>query len=222
MEAELGDPGRQLRSLTTHFLAIPPEGTCEVAVEVQRSGRHVSYLSARLLDGDRVLALAVAAFATPFEVTDAYSDTGLPLGLAPPPDPMPPPPEREGLPRMSYNFRMVPVVGPAPFSGDTEHAVESGGWLELVESHPLDAALVVVLTDAWFPAPFVRLTGPAPAPTVDLTVHIRAPLPLPPGPTLTAFRSSLLRDGFFEEDGTVHLPDGTLVAQSRQLALLLT
>ena len=58
------------------------------------------------------------------------------------------------------------------------------------------------------------------APTIDLTVHIRAPLPVT-GPLLARFTSRLASDGFFEEDGELWAPDGTLVAQSRQLALLL-
>ena len=36
------------------------------------------------------------------------------------------------------------------------------------------------LLDTWFPAPFVRLDRPYGAPTIDYTVHFRAPLP-PPG-----------------------------------------
>ena len=64
-----------------------------------------------------------------------------------------------------------------------------------------------------------------PAPTIDYTVHFRAPLP-PPGATpedayLATFRTGLVRDGFFEEDGELWSTDGTLLAQSRQLALLL-
>ena len=61
-------------------------------------------------------------------------------------------------------------------------------------------------------------------PTVDLTVHFRAPLPLPDSPpdawVLAVFRSRLARDGFVEEDGEIWSRDGTLIAQSRQLALL--
>ncbi|MGH2978605.1 MAG: acyl-CoA thioesterase, partial [Solirubrobacterales bacterium] len=54
-----------------------------------------------------------------------------------------------------------------------------------------------------------------------LTVHFRAPLPLPDGLLLGHFNTRLVRDGFFEEDGELWAPDGTLVAQSRQLALLI-
>ena len=61
----------------------------------------------------------------------------------------------------------------------------------------------------------------APAPTIDLSVHFRAPLPLPDSLLLGRFTSDLVRDGFFEEDGELWTPDGTLVAHSRQLGLLL-
>jgi hypothetical protein len=51
-------------------------------------------------------------------------------------------------------------------------------------------------------------------------VHVRATLPVP-GPLLARFSSQLARDGYFEETGELWTADGTLVAQSRQLALLL-
>ena len=109
--------------------------------------------------------------------------------------------------------------GDAPFTG-AERA-EVGGWLGLLEHRPLDAMAIAVLADAWFPSPWPRLTELAPAPTIDLTIHFRTPLPLPDSLLLGRFQSSLTRDGFFDEDGELWLPDGTLVAQSRQLGLLL-
>ena len=109
--------------------------------------------------------------------------------------------------------------GDPPFSSSPHGEV--GGWLGLREERPIDAAAVVVLADAWFPAPWPRLKALAPAPTVDLTVHFRAPLPRPDGLLLGHFHSRLTRDGFFDEDGLLWDTDGTLVAQSRQLGLLI-
>ena len=97
----------------------------------------------------------------------------------------------------------------------------TGGWLGLLEEREVDALTLCVLADAWFPAPWPRLKALAPAPTIDLTVHFRAPLPLPDSLVLGRFETELVRDGFFEEDGELWTPDGALVAQSRQLGLLL-
>jgi hypothetical protein len=117
--------------------------------------------------------------------------------------------------RLSMQHRF----GAPPFSG-AERA-EAGGWVGLRERRPLDAPAIVVLADAWFPTPWPRLAELAPAPTIDLTVHFRAPMPLPDSLLLGRFHSTLTRDGFFDEDGELWAPDGTLVAQSRQLGLLL-
>ncbi|MGH2950940.1 MAG: acyl-CoA thioesterase, partial [Solirubrobacterales bacterium] len=97
----------------------------------------------------------------------------------------------------------------------------TGGWLGLRERRPVDAPAIAVLADAWFPAPWPRLAALAPAPTIDLTIHFRAAVPLGDGLLLGRFRTRLVRDGFFEEDGELWSEDGTLVAQSRQLGLLI-
>lgn len=74
----------------------------------------------------------------------------------------------------------------------------------------------------------VDLLAPRPAgggTHIDLTVHFRAPLP-PPGASpedhvLAVFRSTTAREGFWEEDGELWSRGGVLLAQSRQLALVL-
>ena len=62
------------------------------------------------------------------------------------------------------------------------------------------------------------------APTIDLTVHFRAPraaAALEPGaPVLAVFRSTTAAAGFFEEDGELWTREGVLLAHTRQLALL--
>jgi acyl-CoA thioesterase len=109
--------------------------------------------------------------------------------------------------------------GDPPFSRSDRG--ETGGWLGLREERPLDSLAVAVLADAWYPAPWPRLSELAPAPTIDLTIHFRSPLPANGPLLLGRFRSRQVRDGFFDEDGELWSPDGTLVAQSRQLGLLI-
>ena len=63
-------------------------------------------------------------------------------------------------------------------------------------------------------------------PTIDLTVHIRCVQALrrmqPADWMAVRFRTTVASEGFLEEDGELWSPDGTLVAHSRQLGLLLT
>ena len=61
--AAVDDVDRHLRSLTIHYLAPAVEGPAQLAVTTERSGRMVRYLSARLRQGDRLIATAQAAFA---------------------------------------------------------------------------------------------------------------------------------------------------------------
>lgn len=75
------------------------------------------------------------------------------------------------------------------------------------------------------PSVFTRLEGPIPVPTVDLTVHFRRSLPddgaAPEDYHLALFRSETATDGFFVEDGEIWSQSGKLVAQARQLAVLM-
>jgi hypothetical protein len=112
-----------------------------------------------------------------------------------------------------------------PFSGaalEPGVAPTTGGWIELAEPRGIDAAFVALCTDVWWPPSLEPLTEPAAAPTIDLTIHFRAELPaegLPDQPVLGRYRSAAAGGGFVEEDGMVFAAYGTLLAQSRQLAL---
>jgi acyl-CoA thioesterase len=214
------DPERQPRALTVHFLRPPHAGPVTVRPTVERAGRTLSTVTARLEQDGRLIALALGAFSTawpgPF-----LSDAPMP-DVAPADESRPLIPDvADGRPRPEFAERLTMQrrFGDLPFTRSDSAVV--GGWLGLLERRPIDALTVVVLADAWFPAPWPRLSELAPAPTIDLTVHFRAPLPLPDGLLLGRFRSRLVRDGFFDEDGDLWAEDGTLVAQSRQLGLLM-
>jgi acyl-CoA thioesterase len=220
MEAEVGDPARHARSVTCHFLRPPADGPVEVLLAVERSGRSVTALTARLEQAGRLCVVAVAAFGTDF---GGAADWATPAPAAPPPQDVPPWSPGDHGPPIARRIETRPVFGAAPFGGGPEAL--TGGWLRLAEPAPCDAAALAFYADAWLPAPFARMTAPVAAPTIDLTVHFRAPGAVaavgPEDHLLVRFRSTTSAGGFFEEDGELWRPDGTLLAQSRQLALLL-
>jgi acyl-CoA thioesterase len=220
MQAAIADPERAPRSLTLHYLRPPAAGPCEVAVEVERAGRTLTSLSARVLQDGQPMVVALGAFAGGFPTAADYAS---PAPDVPPPEALRVVPADAGLPPIAQRTALAPVFGPRALSGADEALV--GGWLRLAEPRVADAAAIAFYCDAWVPSPFPRLTEPAPAPTIDLTIHFRARLPhagMAPGdPVLARFASSTSRDGLFEEDGEIWAPDGTLLAQSRQLAILM-
>jgi len=221
LTAAVDDPSRAPRSLTLHYLRPPqPDRAAQIHVAIERAGRTLTSLSARMVQDDRTMVVALAAFADDFPTAADYA--------TPPPDVGPPPAELHvvepapGVPEIALRTALAPVFGPGPMNGADEAVV--GGWLRLAEPRSADAAALAFYADAWLPAPFALLKAPAPAPTVDLTIHFRTRLPhpgmAPDAPVLARFSSSTSHGGYFEEDGAIWAPDGTLLAQSRQLALL--
>ena len=216
------DQDRHIRSFTTHFLAAPHAGPMEIRTSIQRTGKSMTFLSARAVQEDRPIAMALAAFSVPWPGLE-FDDN--PAPEVPGPDEgFPVPTEGGGIPKFLGNFDMRWIFGERPFSGADEAVV--GGWFRLREPEVADAPVMACLLDAWAPAVFPRAKQLVVAPTIDLTMHFRSPLPLEGAGAedfyLGRFKSTLARDGFFEEDGEVWSKDGVLIAQSRQLALALT
>ena len=220
--AEVDDPQRHARSLTVHYLAPAVEGPAQVVVTRERTGRLVSYLTARLRQGERLIATAQAAFATFDDTGPTFADPSFP-GFAHP-DELDHAEDPPGLVPMRQRYEFRHITG-APWDGPA-HTAETTGWIRLAERRPYDTALVAALSDAWYPAVFTRLTERFGVPTVDLTIHlrsIRALQRMHPDDWMAArFRTTVAAEGFLEEDGQLWSPDGTLIAHSRQLGLLLT
>lgn len=219
-DAAGGDPEqpRPLRSLTVHYLRPPAAGPVRIEVTVERAGRSVSYLSARLEQDGRPFALALAVLATDREGKLEIDDA--PMPQVAPPDRIEAQPDHPALPPFGGHFDFRLALGDPPFGGASEAL--TGGWLRLRdEDRPLDAPLVTALCDSWYPAAFAVATEPIAVPTLDLTVHLRAPLPRPAGWVLARVRTRVARAGMLEEDAELWSQDGELLAQSRQLALAL-
>ncbi|MGQ0830096.1 MAG: acyl-CoA thioesterase [Microthrixaceae bacterium] len=216
--AEVDDPARRPRSITLHFLRPPVEGACEVHVVTERAGRGLTTSSARLRQDGRDCIIAIAALGVD-RVAPSIDDQQAPRVEGP--DALAP---AQANPRVEIPIRgryeQRPALGSRPFE-EGEEAV-TGGWIRTADDDPVDEVLVAALTDAWPPAVFARLGGPTGVPTVDLTIHFRHAPPGVPGWSLVRFRTSVVADGYLEEDGEVWSADGLLLAQSRQLAVVLT
>src|SRR5690606_6728882 len=74
---------RAPRSLTVHYTAPPAEGAVRVETRVERVGRSLTTVSGRMLQGDRLLALALGAFSLP-RSGPSFDHTRMPE--APPPE----------------------------------------------------------------------------------------------------------------------------------------
>jgi acyl-CoA thioesterase len=224
LTATVEEPRRAPRSLTIHYARAPEPGPVEIRTRLERAGRSLSTLSARMEQGGRLLALVLSAFSVPW--------TGPEIDDLPLPDIEPPDAEREagtavarGAPLFTRHLIMQPRLDDPPPPGQ-RRAMKVGAWVGLAEARPIDALSLAFFSDALIPAPFMATGEPAAAPTIDLTVHFRSSMPRTADPDpqelcFTQVTSRLVQEGFFEEDGVIWAADGTVLAQSRQLAILL-
>jgi acyl-CoA thioesterase len=221
--ATVDDPERTPRSLTIHYAASPEPGPVEILTTIERAGRSLSTLSARIEQDGRVMALALAAFSVPWNAPGANE---LPMPELDEPDG-----ERRSTPKLfreapefTRQLVMQPRVGAVPFAGSGA-PMRIGGWTGLLEPRPVDALALALFCDAWFPPSFIALPSPAVSPTIDLTIHFRQPISAcdcdPAALCLGVFETRLLHDGLFEEDGVIWAPDGAVLAQSRQLGIIM-
>jgi len=202
------------------FLRPGSAGPAQVSTEVIRSGKTTGFGQASLWrDGKEVLR-ATAAFADLATAAarggPSYSGGAAPL--------LPPPQECVALPvrssrisladRFEYRVAALPswATG-APPSGNPVYEL----WIRFADGREPDVASLPLIVDAVAPA--VLEVG-ARSTTVELTVHLRAR----PAPGWLACRSYTrhVADGYHEEDFEVWDSTGRLVAQSRQLALVIT
>lgn len=214
----VGDPERMARSLTVHYLRPPAVGPVTIRTSVVRAGRSLATVTATMLQEGREVALAMAAFSRS-RPSMSFADAVMPDVPSVEETPLPTwPPEM--WPPIAHRFDYRPVTKEAVFSGEPEAYVAA--WTRLVEPRPLDPVLLSLVADALVPAIFPKATAPVAATTIDLTVHFRSPAAEPPGDgwVLATMRSRVGVDGFVEEDGEIWTPDGRLLAQSRQLALV--
>jgi acyl-CoA thioesterase len=204
-------------AVSAHFLRPATPGAASVRTELTRSGRRVATGEARLFQEDREIVRVLATF------TDLSAATGRTLLLSEMPK-LPPPEQAIDLmgggsapgititERFDYLVPAIPGWVQGRPSGDPSMAF----WLRFRDGRAPDSLALVALVDAAWPA--VMELGELGSSTIELTVHVRAR----PAPGWLACRvvTRYLTSGYHEEDFEIWDSGGTLVAQSRQLALL--
>ena len=208
--------GRPARSLTLHYLAAPGEGPLDVACTIERVGGTSTFTSLRMSqEGEGVaLGLGVAADWRPDE--PRFSDARMP-DLPGVEEAQPFPVDHDRAPVFLRKYELRWALGEF---GKPENPARLGAWLRTAEPRALDAPLLAAMSDALMPPAFLRTGFGVLVPTIDLTLHFRAPVPEGAEWALGVFESRLAAGGVVEEDGQLFAHDGTLLLQSRQLAIL--
>ncbi len=209
---------KPIRSLSVHYLLPATEGPAEIEVDITRTGRSLSFVEVRLRQGERLVAHGLAALGAG-RGAEGFQDAG-PAAHIPPAEtlPSPSPPPGFPAPPMAQRLDYRPVEPKPFFSGAP---AEFWCWLRLADSRPVDAAVLALYVDAMIPTLFLRSTVPVAVPTVDLTVHFRSPPQSAyKGWCLGHVRTIAVADGFAEEDCEIYDDAGVLLAQSRQLGLV--
>lgn len=211
------EPTRVPRSLNVRFLSPPRAGAFDLSVEVLRRGRAMTTLAVRMQQAGKTCLEASACFSEPFGPI-AFQDARMPEAVAiEHAEPMP------KLIALNHRYDMQRAIGGA---FRTSPRALSGGYIRFAEPREIDVLAIAALWDAWPPAVFARAIdqrfGGA-VPTVEVSCFFRAPARVVPAGehVLLKVESKTAGDGFVEEDAELWSLDGTLLAQSRQLALLI-
>jgi acyl-CoA thioesterase len=205
------------RSLSIHFLAAPKPGEVELSAVVERRGGSSDGVLLRLEQGGATMALALAN-AGAWRDGAAWDDGVRPD--APPPEDCVEIRRRPELPAFISQLDVRWVAGSSQYSDTRENFNLS--WVRLGSGEPTDLVALAAISDVWMPPAFGRLGAMAIVPTLDMTVHFRAPVPEGLDWVLIEHRTLHGAGGTWTCDGTLWAPGGTVLAQVRQQAMLRT
>jgi acyl-CoA thioesterase len=218
-------------TLTAHYLSPPTVGPVEMPVEVVKAGRSFATVETRVLqrqdpgsgggtERERIRVLGTFG---------SLVERAGPTNVAGSPPPLPPPEECESivelnraegreLPEAMNRFEIrLPKTGPwGRFQPGSPLTI--AGWVRFADGTEADTTSLVAFADA-LPPTIIGSIDAGWVPTLELTVHVRnRPAP---GWIRAVFSTSFLIDGLMEEDGQLWDSEDKLVAQSRQLAMVL-
>jgi hypothetical protein len=221
LTSELGHPDPFF--VTAHFLTASRAGPATVHTRLVRNGGSLSTVAASLSqeqDGAEVERITVlAAYGDLTRLSDDVRTTAEEPDL-PPRDQCvstssAPAGFKKGAPLLDRFELLLDPASVGWARGEPSGRGMMQGWFRLNDERELDPRALLLAVDALPPVTF-DLGIPGWAPTLELTVHVRAV----PAPGWAKIRHATrnLAGGYFEEDCEVWDSAGRLVAQSRQLA----
>lgn len=210
-------------TVTAHYLRAGRTGPVTVQTDVVRSGRRFATGTATVGPSDQPWVSVLGTFG---DLGEDSTDGSAPMWIdgAPPdlPDPAdcsravpgdPFPPQFMGR----IDLRLHPDDARF-FEGVRSGRAHLRGWVALPDDEPLDTIAMLSVVDIFPPTVFNLDLPLGWVPTLELTAHVRA-RPAP-GRIAAEVRTRFVTGGLLEVDGVYWDSTGTLVAQSRQLALV--
>lgn len=223
MAAESGGAHPHPLAVSAHYLSAARPGAAVVHVEVLKRGRATTVMAARLLQDhegeERVRLVVTATYADLTQLSDEVATTAVRPAVPAPEQCIPTsmaPPEMKQMVAMLDRFDLLADPATLAWSwGEPSGQGVIQGLFRLGDGVDMDPLGLLLAVDALPPVSF-DLGRPGWAPTLELTVHVRA-IPAP-GWVQVRHSTRNVAGGYFEEDCEVWDSTGRLVAQSRQLA----
>ena len=219
-QAELAQPELPPRVLSVHYLRPATADRAQLTVQLLRAGARNATVQVSLHQREQRTAAALITFSAsrPHALTITE-----PAPSAPPPDQVEElsPHSLDQAPPSLRQLRLRPCFGAPILAGATDAV--TGGWFSLRDDDDnqlYDAARLVALTDLWWPAVFTATRHLVVTPTLELAIHLRTTTPVR-GPILGRFTTRTIHEGHLDETGQLWSTTGQLLAESRQLALLI-
>lgn len=212
-------------AVSAHYVSASTPGPAAVRVDVRREGGSVATAAVELVqDGTtRISALATVGDLARFaeragdEVRSWAEEPELPPREECPSRDDAPPELRAFVPMLDrFDLRLDPAHA-GWGAGEPGMTGSIAGWYRFADGREPDPIALLTICDVLPPVTF-DLGMPGWAPTLELTVHVRA-RPAP-GWLKVRHATRTMAGGLFEEDCEVWDSAGRLVAQSRQLALV--
>lgn len=207
-------------SITTHYLRPGTSNLdCQIKVEIVRTGRTLSTARATLSQDNKARLEVLAVFGNLSESVGIDHT----LGIVAPHIELPEncvlrdgQAQGVGLP---IGQRLETRLDPACASPGQSSSAELNGWNRFRDGREPDSCSLPLFCDTFPPSPFALLGVVGWVPTIELTVHVRRQPA--PGWLQARFESSDLQNGRLIENGYIWDSSGALVAQSRQIGLVM-